>query len=251
MVGDKYIASRIYRHAVRLLPSGADGFPATAAGAPGGYFCDSLKAKVTDEQVARCIRSQVDRMRTCGVVHHGWRATIGRNFRDLSVSEVADEEIAVAIDCHSQLALQIERVWHDLLTGAVGAACWNFQHLVQIVVCDEEISSSIYGQTLRILKSKAGRRLGAIGPDLDHALVKSVGNEEIARRVQRQSLGLVQRVGASAHGVLRAGAECRLRRLADAVDGRGRQQVAAVVKEIHCAQTQSRRVRSEIDVHIA
>ena len=87
------------------------------------------------------------------------------------------------------------------------------------------------------------RGLDATGRNLHHPCV--IGNEDVACCIDGYA-GYASQSGAGS--VLCVPGPKAARRLANAVERRGRNRVAGVVEERYCAHAQSRRERGEVDV---
>ena len=178
-------------------------------------------------------------------VNDGLGASIDWNLGDFSIVEISDENIAGSIHGDTQLASQAGA--YGLLAAAAGATCRDLDHLIQIVVCDEEIACSIQRQPLRELESGADG-LSAVRSNLQHAAARGVGDEDIAPRVNRYALRSAQSVGRSAFDESGERAEGDRRSLANSVDLLRCHRVAEAVEEFHRTHAQSGRDGGEGDI---
>ena len=205
-VGHEDVAGRVHSNTFHLAPSSADRRLAAADGAAGRNFHDCFEAKVGDEEIACGIHGHTNWTGAGGAVHRSRNAAIRGNFRDKTSggtsarTEVAEKYIAYSIHGDAQLGVWCSgfagnqrRVGNQyLFAAAIGAASWNFQHFVQVVIRDEQIAGSIQSQTLRVSESAAERnRCAAACRHLDHraragrGARRSVSDVEIARCIDR------------------------------------------------------------------
>ena len=139
---------------------------------------------------------------------HRWvdgncRAAAGRHFHHAAVAIIPDEQIASLVHRQALGHKQSFAIHHWVNGSRRAPAGRNLHHAVVVKIRNEQIAHPVHRQAGGIIQPYGiqrrgthrrgdGNRRAPAGGNLDHAIVKGVRDEQIARPVHRQERGIVQ-----------------------------------------------------------